>query len=88
MTVYVDELIDYGWTLGPSCHMTADSDEELHTFALKLGMKRSWFQGPPKHTLHHYDLVRSKRILAVRYGAHELTGREAGARYMGEKEAT
>lgn len=72
MTVYVDMLIDYGWRLGPSCHMTADSLDELHAFAARLGLKRSYAQLPPRHYPPHYDLVRSKRQMAVRLGAIEI----------------
>ena len=79
MSVYVDPLIDYGWKLGPSCHMTSDNIEELHLMADKIGLKRSWFQ-MGKNDLPHYDLVASKRKLAVSNGAVELTRREAGER--------
>lgn len=72
MPVYVDKLRDWGWRLGPSCHLIADTNEELHDFASKLGLKRAWFQtdGDP-----HYDLVASKRAAAVRLGAVELDDR-------------
>lgn len=72
MSVYVDMLLDYGWSLGPSCHMTADTEEELHQLALKIGMKRSWFQDGETHTMPHYDLVNSKRKLAIKFGAIEI----------------
>lgn len=65
--VYVDPLMDYGWVLGPSCHMWADSLEELHKVAKLLGLKRSWFQDRPR--LPHYDLTRGKREIALRLGA-------------------
>lgn len=39
MAVYVDPLINYGWKLGPSCHMTADTIEELNALAVKIGLK-------------------------------------------------
>jgi hypothetical protein len=55
--------------------MYADTLEELHAMALRIGLKRSWFQ--PSPTLNHYDLVPSKRILALRNGAQEQTRREA-----------
>ena len=56
------------------CHMLADSLDELHAMADRIGMKRKWFQnkGVP-----HYDLSKSKRELAVRYGAVELGDRAA-----------
>lgn len=52
------------------CHMIADTDDELHEMADKLGMRRAWFQGD------HYDLVPSKRGLAIRFGAIPLERRE------------
>jgi hypothetical protein len=70
MSVYVDKLRDWGWKLGPSCHLIADSNEELHEFAAKIGMKRSWFQ--KKSSGPHYDLSASKRADAVKWGAIEL----------------
>lgn len=74
MPVYVDPLINYGWKLGPSCHLTADTLDELHDFAInKCGMKRSWFQ-MSKDEVPHYDLVKSRRDKAVKAGAIEITG--------------
>lgn len=72
MACYVDMLIDYGWKLGPSCHLLADTEQELHLMADKIGMKRSWFQRGEKHTMPHYDLVASKRKLAIANGAIEI----------------
>jgi hypothetical protein len=75
MSVYVDPLIEYGgsatfrWT--KSCHMYADTEKELHKMAAKIGMKREWFQD--HDDLPHYDLVASRRILAIRHGAKEHT---------------
>jgi hypothetical protein len=74
MAVYVDALRDWGWKLGPSCHLITDGpNEELHGFAARLGLKRSWFQASPSGP--HYDLVASKRRLAVKLGAIELNDR-------------
>lgn len=70
--VYVDMLINYGWKLGPSCHMISDTEDELHELALKIGLKRSWFQIAKNGSLPHYDLVASKRKLAVQNGAIEI----------------
>jgi hypothetical protein len=74
MSVYVDKLRNWGWRLGPSCHLYADTNEELHAFAKKIGLKREWFQestsGP------HYDLTVSRREKAVRLGAIEHTDRQ------------
>ena len=53
------------------CHMLADSADELHQMAEKIGVARRWFQGD------HYDICKAKRSLAVRHGAKEITSREA-----------
>lgn len=72
MSVYVDSLFE--WSNGSWSHMMADSVDELHAFAAKLGLKRAWFQDKPGHP--HYDLRPSKRVLAVRLGAVEVSRRE------------
>lgn len=69
MSAYVDCLVRYGWKLGPSCHLIADSLDELHAFASRVGMRRAWFQ--PKSS-PHYDLTESRRQRAVQLGAIEL----------------
>lgn len=51
------------------CHMLADSLEELHEFAQKLGMKREWFQDG---SAPHYDLSKERRALALKLGAIEV----------------
>jgi hypothetical protein len=81
VSVYVDPLKDWGWRLGPSCHMFADTDDELHAMAEKIGMKRAWSQemDHPRQYAHHYDLVGSRRSRAVKEGAVEVTFREYGA---------
>lgn len=80
MSVYVDALIDYGWRLGPSCHMTADTLEELHNMANKIGMKHEWFQ-ISKKGLPHYDLTESRRKKALKLGAIELSRKEWCIKY-------
>lgn len=74
MSVYVDPLCNFGWQLGPSCHLWADSVEELHAFAGRLGMHRSWFQDKD---LPHYDLTERRRPLAIMLGAVECDRRTA-----------
>lgn len=73
MAVYVDKLRDWGWRLGPSCHLIAGTNEELHAFAARLGLKRGWFQ--PAGSGPHYDLTAGKRVVAVNFGAVELDDR-------------
>ena len=72
MAVYVDALRDYGWWRGPSCHLLADSVDELMEFALAIGMRSEWFQ--PKST-PHFDLTADFRAKAVAMGAIELDRR-------------
>lgn len=71
MTVYVDDMkAKYGRMI--MCHMIADNENELHTMAAKIGVARKWYQGD------HYDIALSKRVLAVQYGAKEITWRQLG----------
>lgn len=51
------------------CHMFADTDDELRDMAHKIGMKREWEQKPRDSIGPHYDIAKSKRSLAIRYGA-------------------
>lgn len=78
MSVYVDPLLGHGGSATfrwkRSCRMYADTEQELHKMADKIGCKRSWYQN--KETLKHYDLVVSKRFLAVQNGAVEHSLRE------------
>jgi hypothetical protein len=54
------------------CHLIADTLDELHTMARRIGMKRTWFQSAPPASHPHYDLVESRRKHAVELGAIEL----------------
>lgn len=69
MTVYVDNMrANYGRMI--MCHMVADTDEELHAMADRIGVARRWFQD--KSSSPHYDIALSKRELAVAAGAVEV----------------
>jgi hypothetical protein len=71
MAIYVDEIKIH--PSGEWCHLMADSDEELHTFAAKLGMSRSWVHHHRGRVdVLHYDLRPSKRALAIQLGATEV----------------
>lgn len=78
--VYVDNLVNYGWKLGPSCHMVADSREELDSFAISIGLKTKW--ADTKGDLYHFDLTKNKRELAIKKGAKELSRTEFVAFYF------
>lgn len=59
------------WRWSQAAHLFCDTRanlEELHEFARKLGLKRSWFQSR-RGTLSHYDLTASKRRQALTAGA-------------------
>lgn len=86
MSVYVDPLMHWGgsrrfhWE--HSCHMWADSMDELLEFAVRLGVDRAWFHGRRNRgmaRLPHFDLNAAVRTQAVSLGAIELTRREAVA---------
>jgi hypothetical protein len=78
MTVYVDDMrAPYGRMV--MCHMLADTDEELHSMADRIGVARRWWQSPEKTSGSHYDIALSKRALAVQFGAVEITWRQLGA---------
>lgn len=77
VTVYVDDMHLY--PLGQfrrmkMSHMVADTLDELHAMAARIGVARRWFQD--KLSGPHYDIALSKRALAVRYGAREITLRQ------------
>ena len=75
------------WQAQHACHMTADSLDELHAFAARLGLRRAWFQNHHKNPRYwHYDLVASKRRMALAYGAKELTLEQEVARVKAESE--
>lgn len=70
MPVYVDDYrARYGRMI--MCHMLADTEDELHAMADRIGVARKWFQGD------HYDICQEKRALAVQAGAREITKRRA-----------
>lgn len=81
--ILVDGVTEYETALRYKkwSHMVSDtSAEELHAFAARLGLKREWSQERPKSSAHHYDIVPSKRALALRLGAVAVTSRELVAR--------
>lgn len=74
MAVYVDDhAAPYGRMV--MHHMLADTDEELHAMADKIGVARRWHQNGMSGS--HYDISKGKRDLAVEFGAIEITVRQA-----------
>ena len=74
MAVYVDDLFPVMRgqmkKYGHSCHLLADSDEELEQFARRIKLRRGWKHGD------HYDLTPARRVRAVAAGAVEATSED------------
>lgn len=61
--------------LDPAGHLRADTREELHAFARRIGLKRAWYQDRPR--LWHYDLTTArKRGRALATGAVPVSSRQ------------
>jgi hypothetical protein len=84
MTVYVDDMgmpAHVGGLNARWSHLIADTPDELHEFAERLGLERAWFQDPTVNGKPlaepgtrgaenwHYDVTASKRKQAIRLGA-------------------
>ena len=61
--------------------MIADSEEELHVMAARIGMRREWYQGD------HYDLRPDVRERALAAGALEMSMRDMARRVCGKRKA-
>ena len=84
--IYVDQPV-FKFRAKLWCHMTSDtSQEELHKFAQKIGLRRQWFQHGNKPTWH-YDLSPLFRARAVANGAKEISCLEMGRLIMRRIEA-
>jgi Protein of unknown function (DUF4031) len=87
MAVYVYELRGQRWRpVGLSqawFGLTADTDDELHAFAARLGLPRDMFRpgtpaGPQQAPVAgHYTLTQGERDRAVGLGAQAISAREA-----------
>lgn len=72
MPVYVDGAANALGRMKMS-HMLADTEDELHHMAQRIGLKREWFQN---HGTPHYDVCQAKRKQAVVCGAVEIGRRD------------
>lgn len=90
MSVYVDDMqAPFGRMV--MCHMAADTTAELLTMADRIGVARRWLQRS-RTDREHFDICLSKRAMAVRSGAIEVTARmlcrRAWSNGEGRKETT
>ena len=84
MTVYVDDMFLHpmGEFRGMKMsHMLADTDDELHAMADRIGLARRWYQGD------HYDVSMTLRVKAIRAGAVPITLREMANYAMMKRQA-
>ncbi len=73
MSTYIDDFnAPYGRMR--MCHMMADTLEELHAMADKIGVSRRWVQLEGRFP--HYDICLSKKKLAIAHGAIEISARD------------
>ncbi len=83
--IYVDAAI-HAWRGKKWCHLFSEDLAALHVFADRLGLRRSWFQCPPKASWPHYDITAAKRREAIRLGAqptHHVETLLISSRIMG-----
>jgi hypothetical protein len=66
MSAYVDDAAIM-WKGKARFHMSADSLEELHAFAARIGVKRCWFHRGSRYP--HYDITLPQRQAALAAGA-------------------
>jgi hypothetical protein len=70
MGVYVDRLAPCvptkSWRWAKSAHLIADTLDELHEFAARVGLRRAWFQ---QGSTPHYDLTEARHAKALELGA-------------------
>ncbi len=73
MTVYVDN-VRVKWAGSEWCHLVADTLDELHSFASRIGIRREWFQSSASYP--HYDIKLAVRAKAIHLGAVPGTRRQ------------
>lgn len=85
---YVDELRVWPTRIAcfraGSCHLTADTLDELHAFAGRIGLRRQWAQLDGR--VPHYDLTAAKRDLAIACGASFVPAKEQARRRIAARE--
>ena len=72
MPVYIDKA-NLKFRNMIMCHMIADTEQELHDMALKIGMKKEWYQ--KNASFPHYDVCLMRKKVALSNGAIEVDRR-------------
>ena len=67
------------------CHLIADSNQELLEFVDKINVNRKWIQHVGKYS-EHFDICLSKKKLAIRFGAIEISPKELVGKMREKKE--
>jgi hypothetical protein len=70
VTVYVDDAV-WPWRGARWAHLMADTLDELHAFAARLGLPRRAFQN--KTSGAHYDVTADMRLQAIAMGAQAIS---------------
>lgn len=70
MTVYVDDAV-HAWRGERWAHLMADTLDELHAFAARLGIPRRAFQDRASGA--HYDVTAALRERAIALGAQAIS---------------
>ena len=86
MSVYVDNM-KAGFGRMVMCHMIADTSAELLEMADRIGVARKWIQRQGTY-LEHFDICASKRVLAVKAGALEVSQRELAMKLEAKRKCT
>lgn len=78
MGVYVDNS-RHRYRHMVMCHMVADSLEELHEMAHKIGCRPEWFQAKPhaERPHPHFDLPVFRKERAIALGAQPISQKES-----------
>jgi hypothetical protein len=83
MAVYVGD-IEWKFRNMIMFHMMADTEQELMEMVDKIGVQRKWFQHH-KGSYPHFDICKSKKVLALKNGAIELSDREMVVKFKHQR---
>lgn len=85
MAVYVDDMrAPYGRMI--MCHMIADTQEELISMAVDIGVDPKWIQDEGSYR-EHFDISLGKRAKAISLGAIPITMLELGSKIIAKRRA-